>query len=251
MKHTERSVAQMPVSSILWDYDGTLADSSKKNIEVTLDILRHFIPDVDENVPEILASRTSYHDAYGRIYDWKELYRTCYGLDEEQIRRAGAMWGEAQLKNTRCSDIFPGIAEILAAFSHIPMGICSQNGAEIILRSLHSHGIEKYFGSIIGYDDVPFDGQKPAPDAFFACLDRLGISERNRRFVYIGDHSVDVAFGKNAESVLKKDFPKAEVICVAIHHPGLYSEDDPRFLPDFTANNSEELFAVLKKLDEE
>ena len=69
--------------------------------------------------------------------------------------------------------------------------------------------------------------------------------------MYIGDHSVDVAFGKNAESVLKKDFPKAEVICVAIHHPGLYSEDDPRFLPDFTANNSEELFAVLKKLDEE
>ncbi len=49
----------MPVGAILWDYDGTLADSSKKNIEVTIEILRRFIPDVDENVPEALASRTS------------------------------------------------------------------------------------------------------------------------------------------------------------------------------------------------
>ena len=76
----------MPIKAILWDYDGTLADSSKKNIEVTLEILRRFIPDVDENVPEALASRTSYQDAYGKMSDWKELYRTCYGLDDEQIR---------------------------------------------------------------------------------------------------------------------------------------------------------------------
>ena len=41
----------MSISAILWDYYGTLADSSKKNIEVILEILRHFIPDVDENVP--------------------------------------------------------------------------------------------------------------------------------------------------------------------------------------------------------
>lgn len=240
----------MPVSSILWDYDGTLADSSKKNIEVTLDILRHFIPDVDENVPEILASRTSYHDAYGRISDWKELYRTYYELDEEQIRRAGAMWGEAQLKNTRCSDIFPGIAEILAAFSHIPMGICSQNGAEIILRSLHSHGIEKYFGSIIGYDDVPFDGQKPAPDAFFA-LTALEFPKGIAALCISATTALMSPSVKTPNRCSKKIFRRRRLSASQSTTPGLYSEDDPRFLPDFTANNSEELFAVLKKLDEE
>ena len=97
----------MPIKAILWDYDGTLADSSKKNIEVTLEILRRFIPDVDENVPEALASRTSYQDAYGKMSDWKELYRTCYGLDDEQVRQAGSMWGKAQLSNRTYSDIFP------------------------------------------------------------------------------------------------------------------------------------------------
>lgn len=241
----------MPVGAILWDYDGTLADSSKKNIEVTIEILRRFIPDVDENVPEALASRTSYQDAYGKMSDWKELYRTCYGLDDEQVKAAGAMWSEAQLSNKTFSDIFSGMPEMLAALAPIPMGVCSQNGAEVIRRSLEHHGILKYFGAVVGYDEVPFDGQKPAPDAFFVCLDRLGIKKRGCRFIYVGDHSVDVAFGKNAETELKKSFPAAEVICVAVHHPGLYADDDPRFAPDFTANNSEQLFAVLKKLTEE
>ena len=238
----------MPIGAILWDYDGTLADSSKKNIEVTVEILRRFIPDVDENVPEPLASRASYQDAYGRMSDWKELYRICYGLDYEQVRAAGAMWSEAQLSNKTFSDIFDGIPEVLSALSPIPMGICSQNGAEIIRRSLKHHGILEYFGAVVGYDDVPYEGQKPAPDAFFVCLDRLGISERNLSFVYVGDHSVDIAFGRNAEAELKKDFPDARVICVALHHPGLYENNDLCFPPDFTANSSADLLSVLKKL---
>ena len=67
----------MSISAILWDYDGTLADSSKKNIEVTLEILRHFIPDVDENVPEALSSRSSYLDAQGKLSEWMEVYSVC------------------------------------------------------------------------------------------------------------------------------------------------------------------------------
>ena len=101
---------------------------------------------------------------------------------------------------------------------------------------------------MVGYDDVPYEGQKPAPDAFFVCLDRLGISERNLSFVYVGDHSVDIAFGRNAEAELKKDFPDARVICVALHHPGLYENNDLCFPPDFTANSSADLLSVLKKL---
>lgn len=241
----------MPIKAILWDYDGTLADSSKKNIEVTLEILRRFIPDVDENVPEALASRTSYQDAYGKMSDWKELYRTCYGLDDEQVRQAGSMWGKAQLSNRTYSDIFAGIPKLLAEMAQTPMGVCSQNGAEVIRSSLEHHDILKYFGAIVGYDEVPFDGQKPAPDAFFVCLDRLKIADRSGRFIYVGDHSVDVAFGRNAEARLREEFPEAEVICIAIHHPGLYADDNPRFAPDFTVTSSEQLLTVLKKLNEE
>ena len=241
----------MSISAILWDYDGTLADSSKKNIEVTLEILRHFIPDVDENVPEALSSRSSYLDAQGKLSDWKELYRVCYGLNEEEIRKAGEMWTPTQLKNRTLSDIFKGMDSVLKEFEHVKMGVCSQNGREEISRSLDHHGLLKYFGSIVGYGDVPYDRQKPDPTAFLICLDELKIADRNGTFIYVGDHSVDVAFGRNAESALKKSFPGARVVCAAMHYAGYYSGDDENFPPDFSAKSPEELLEILKQIENE
>ena len=89
----------MAIKAILWDYDGTLVDSSKKSIEVSLEVLSHFIPDVYENIPEPLSSRENFQYTYGRISDWVELYHVCYGLTDEQTRQAVGMWGEVQLKN--------------------------------------------------------------------------------------------------------------------------------------------------------
>ena len=56
---------------------------------------------------------------------------------------------------------------------------------------------------------------------------------------------MDVAFGRNAEAMLKKDFPKAKVVCIAMHHPGDYCEEHENFLPDYIARNSSELFEIL------
>ena len=141
------------------------------------------------------------------------------------------------------------MAEILEQFEHVKMGVCSQNGSEIIKRSFEHEGVLKYIDAVVGYDDIAFDFQKPDPSAFLLCLEKLEIFERNRRFVYVGDHSVDVAFGRNAEAVLKKDFPEAQVICVAIHHKGLYSEDSPEFPPDYTVRGAGELLSLLKELN--
>ena len=171
------------------------------------------------------------------------------GLSGEQIYEAGRSWAETQLSNETLSDIFPGMTEILESFKHVKMGVCSQNGTEIIRRSLEHEGVLKYIEAVVGYDDVAYNFQKPDPAAFTLCLEKLEIFDRNRRFVYIGDHSVDVAFGRNAEAVLKKNFPEAQVICVALHHKGLYDEDSPDFLPDYSVHSAGELLALLKELD--
>ena len=67
----------------------------------------------------------------------------------------------------------------------------------------------------------------------------------------MGDHSVDVAFGRNAETALKKSFPGARVVCAAMHHAGYYSGDDENFPPDFSAKSPEELLEILKQIDTE
>ncbi|MBQ2997575.1 MAG: HAD family hydrolase [Oscillospiraceae bacterium] len=235
----------MSIKAILWDYDGTIMDSSRKSIEVSLEVLSAFIPDIYENVPKPLSSRENFQETYGRISDWVELYHTCYGLNDEQTREAVKMWGKVQLKNKTEAELYSGIAEVLENFKNVKMGVCSQNGAGIIKRSLEHHGVLKYFGAVIGVDDVFFDEQKPHPAAFINCLDLLGIDDRNGTFVYIGDHSVDVAFGRNAEAALKKDFPDARVVCVAMHHPGDYCEEDENFMPDHVAKSSSELLRIL------
>ena len=125
------------------------------------------------------------------------------------------------------------------------MGVCSQNGAGIIKRSLGNLDLIKYLGAVIGVDDVLFEEQKPHPDAFLKALEKLGISDRNKTFAYVGDRSVDVAFGRNAEAALKKDFPEARVICIAMHHPGDYCEEDENFPPDYIARSSAELLSIL------
>jgi len=45
----------MSIKAILWDYDGTIMDSSRKSIEVSLEVLSAFIPDIYENVPKPLS----------------------------------------------------------------------------------------------------------------------------------------------------------------------------------------------------
>ena len=238
----------MAIEAILWDYDGTLADSSQKTIEVTLDVLSNFIPDVYENIPKELRSKDAFQEAYGRIPDWKELYRTCYGLNDEQLEIGCSMWGDAQLRNKTEPEIFDGIPEILEFFKNTKMGICTQNSRMPVIKSLEHHGVLNFFGAVLGIEEVLFDEQKPHPAAFLKCLDELCITDRNKTFVYIGDHSVDVAFGRNAEAALKKDFPDAKVICIAVHHPGNYREDDEKHPPDFIANDGAELLRILIRI---
>lgn len=235
----------MALGAILWDYDGTLADSTQKTIEVTLDVLSHFIPDIRENLPYPLQSKENFIEASGRISDWKELYRIYYKLNEEQLEQGCGMWGEAQLRNQTDPELFDGIPEILEHFRETKMGICTQNSSRPVIKNLEHLGVLKYFGAVVGVEEVAFDEQKPHPAAFISCLDMLGIEDRNSTFAYIGDHSVDVAFGRNAEAMLKKDFPKAKVVCIAVHHPGSYSEEDEKYPPDYIAQNSAELLRIL------
>ena len=172
----------MAIKAILWDYDGTLMDSSKKSIEVSLEVLSHFIPDVYENIPKPLSTRENFQETYGRISDWVELYHVCYGLNDEQTREAVRMWGEVQLKNKTEAELYSGIREILEHFKETKMGVCSQNGVGIIERSLEHHDVLKYFGAVIGVNDVLFEEQKPHPSAFIKALEKLGIEDRNATF---------------------------------------------------------------------
>ena len=46
----------MSVSAILWDYDGTIVNSVKKNMAVTVEVLKYFDPQIEQYLPKELTS---------------------------------------------------------------------------------------------------------------------------------------------------------------------------------------------------
>ena len=175
-------------TAILWDYDGTLA-----------------------NTPEALTSLAAYQAANYRWRNWRELYRHALHVPVDRLDEAGALWGPCQLADRTLPPLFDGLTEVLPRLAALaPMGICSQNDRENILSALAAHGAAAHFAAVVGHADVDFAHQKPDPAAFLACLDHLGLQEG--RFAYIGDHAGDIAFGRNAQAALRP-WPPIRRIC--------------------------------------
>jgi HAD superfamily hydrolase (TIGR01549 family) len=181
----------MKISSIIWDYDGTLVDTRLKNLNVTKAIISKIIIDFDiEN--SVLNSVENYDQANAESSNWRDLYKKEFGLNEEQIDNAGRLWTNIQLLDRTEVLLFEGINHIVAELSAYPQGIVSQNSSRIIKSNLEKFRMEKYFSHIIGYEEVGLKKQKPDPEGLITCISRLSDLKNNHAVVYIGDHITDI-----------------------------------------------------------
>ena len=165
-------------TAILWDYDGTLANTPVKNIAVTRAVLGRLDPALLDPLPEALSSLAAYQAANYRWRNWRELYQHALRVPADRLDEAGALWGPCQLADRTLPPLFGGLLEVLPRLAALaPMGICSQNDSGNIRAALAAHGAADCFAAVVGHADVDFARQKPDPAAFLACLDRLGLRE--------------------------------------------------------------------------
>ena len=232
-------------TAILWDYDGTLANTPVKNLAVTKAVLARLDPALLDPLPEALSSLAAYQAANYRWRNWRELYQHALHIPADRLDEAGALWGPCQLADRTLPPLFDGLTEVLPRLAALaPMGICSQNDRENILSALAAHGAADHFDAVVGHADVDFAHQKPDPAAFLACLDHLGL--REGRFAYIGDHAGDIAFGRNAQAALRALGRTAEVVCVAAAWGGAPAADLAD--ADAVAAHPADLPAILQDL---
>jgi len=231
----------MRIDAILWDYDGTLVNSVPKNIDITKQILSVVAPRLSgENLPQALQSEKSYHIANHQAKNWQVLYKDYYGLTADEMLEAGTMWTEYQLKNSTPVELFSGIEYTLNQI-HLPQGICSQNSSENINQVLEKNNLAHKIISIVGYDDIPTNAQKPSPISGIKCLERIFDSIIDKNIIYIGDHEGDVEFARNIEKKLSKN---SQVISIVAK----YSGADTRFWtnkPDFEIETPTDLLNIL------
>lgn len=229
--------------AILWDFDGTLADSAAKNIAITKQILKKVAPHLTgSNLPSWLRSEVEYHKANHGAENWRDLYRDYFGMNDDDIQAAGPMWEEYQaLDNTEVT-LFDGILKTINELTHIPMGVSSANSSDNINRVLNNNGIRSSFRSVIGYETFPPEAQKPAPDPGLKCLQEVLEDSSGKTIIYVGDHIADVIFTRNIAAQLD---PSSTVISIVV----TYSGADPagwRMQPDEVIEHPAELAAWVR-----
>lgn len=198
--------------AIVWDFDGTLADTRLRNMYVTRSIIQDITGQPGQQ-HAALSSLDSYKEALLRTANWRDLYDREFGLSESDIDRAGHLWGEYQLREKTPAPFYEGIAEVLEALRDLPQGIVSQNGSAIITNILRANQLDNYFGAIIGYEDVEFRLQKPSPEGLIHCIEVL-TGLRPGIVFYIGDHETDALCAEKGQETLDERRLDIEIISI-------------------------------------
>ncbi len=231
----------MKIDAILWDYDGTLVNSVPKNIDITKQILSVVAPRLTgENLPTYLKSEEEYHIANHQSKNWQDLYVNYYRMTQKEMLEAGTMWTEYQLKNTTPVELF---SEVIQTINDIclPQGICSQNSSENINRVLEKNNLTQKFNSVVGYDDIPSNSQKPNPFAGIKCLEQIFGVTLDKTIFYIGDHEGDVEFARNIEMELNEN---SKVISIVPKYSGADTKSWT-YKPDFEIETPMDLLEII------
>ncbi|HEV2292592.1 MAG TPA: HAD-IA family hydrolase [Tepidisphaeraceae bacterium] len=176
---------QPPPKAIIFDMDGTLADTfplvvaawnaalsrhAGRDFSAEEVIARFGIPDpamIRRELPEHLGDEAV------------EAYHLHYEQQHAGLARA-----------------FEGVCEMLEGIQQrgLPRGVMTGKGRQSAMISLRALGWERMFDAVVTGEDVA--RQKPDPEGLFLVARQLGVSPRD--CVFVGDSPADIGAGKNA-----------------------------------------------------
>jgi phosphoglycolate phosphatase-like HAD superfamily hydrolase len=82
------------LTAVVWDFDGTLVDSRRRNYNV----VRRIMAEVAQRPLDSFPALRDWHvyDQVNRSYaNWRDLYAREFGFSEEETDRVGRMWTPA------------------------------------------------------------------------------------------------------------------------------------------------------------
>ncbi len=212
----------MPVRAVLFDFDGTLADSFAAITASTNHVRESY------GLPALAESEVRGHVGYGLAELMQELVPIA--PVDEAIARYRTHHKTVLISHTR---LLPGVAESIPELARrgYRMGVCSNKRVEFTRVLVNALGLGSYFVAVLGPDDVG-DQPKPHPAMLLEGLRRVQASPVET--IYVGDMLVDVQTARAAS------VPVWLVLGGAAGH-----DDAVSYLPDRVLANFTELLPLL------
>lgn len=238
-------MAAKRVQAFLWDFDGTLVDTRRKNFQVMRTIVAEVAPEAVQR-PAVVG-QAEYERCQAETANWRDFYIRHLGFDDDRTDQVGRLWTEYQLRDRSEVPAFDGVRDTLDELRDYPHSILSQNAKPIILRILGDLGMDQHFGSVVGYEEVPIRKQKPEPDGLLLCLQKLRLE--SGWILFVGDHPSDTLTARNANKVLQTTGTAIRVLSVAAAYGARQPCHDWPVQPDFIARQPTDLSLIRRRLE--
>lgn len=205
----------MSIRTLLFDFDGTLADSFAA-ITASVNHTR-----VTFSLPALPEADIRKYVGHGLPALMADL---CPGFDTaEAVARYRAHHADTMIAGTK---LMPGVLDTLTELHRRGLGlaVCSNKSVTFTRRLVAALGLGDHMNSVLGPEDV---GGRPKPDPAMLLEGCRRLSVSPNSTIYVGDMIVDVQAGKAAD------------IPVWLVHVGMAGDEDPttagpaRVLTDF------------------
>ncbi|MBN9120033.1 MAG: HAD-IA family hydrolase [Planctomycetes bacterium] len=206
----------MPFNLVVWDFDGTLADS----LPAAVGIFNRLAPEMGFKPLEDLAA--------ARGMSTRQLLRQ-QGISLWRLPRLVRKYHAAAAEEADKLKLATGLPAALSAIaeSGVRLGVLSSNREDNIRRCLRANGAEGHFAFVIGYPRLFGKGKALKRILRAECLTRADV-------LYVGDELRDVEAAKKAGvkvAAVTWGFHTAELLRTA--------------KPDYVVNDAQELVELI------
>ncbi len=166
--------------AVLFDFDGTLADSFAPITASTNHVREKF------GLPPLPESEVRHYVGYGLANLMQELVPGA--PTDEAIDLYRTHHQKVMLTQTK---LMPGVAETIPELARrgYRQAVCSNKRVEFTRQLVEVLGLGAYFTAVLGPEDVD-NRPKPDPAMLLEGIRRLGVSTEEA--VYVGDMAIDV-----------------------------------------------------------
>jgi phosphoglycolate phosphatase len=187
-KNSHDSCTFQDVAGVIFDLDGTLADT----LEDIAAGVNHAL--AAEGLPAVAAEQVRGWVGDGYVALMK---RAAPQADEAQLQRligvGGSYYGKHALDRTR---LYPGVQDVLETLRTrgLRVAVLSNKPEPITIETIRALCPEIEFDAVAGYRDE--SSKKPNPALALDIAGRMGLPPR--RVIFVGDSATDTATAHNA-----------------------------------------------------